>query len=417
MISFSRFELPNGLRVLHHEDVSTPMVAMNIVYDVGSKDESPEHTGFAHLFEHLMFGGSVNIPSYDDPIQQAGGENNAWTSSDITNFYITVPAINVETAFWLESDRMLELAFSLESLNTQKKVVVEEFKERVLNQPYGDSSLLYLPMAFKKHPYQWPTIGKTVEHIERATLEDVKDFYYHHYAPNNAILAISGNISLEKTKELCHTWFAPIERRQVKKRNLPVEVPQQHPQTMNVERDVPHNTLYKVYHMCSRLDKDYYVTDLISDILSHGNSSRLYQKLVKEKAVFSEINAYIEGTTDPGLFHITGNLHNGISFEEAERYVQQELDEMMNEKVDPSELNKVRNKLEANYIYGNMSYLNKAMNLAHFELLGNASLINTEMDAYHKVTPQDILRVSQHIFRSQNCSTLYYHSKPNGHGE
>lgn len=415
MISHTRFELPNGLRVLHHEDTSTPMVAMNIIYDVGSKDESPDKTGFAHLFEHLMFGGSVNIPSFDAPIQQAGGENNAWTSSDITNFYLTIPAINIETGFWLESDRMLELDFSEESLNTQKKVVVEEYKERILNQPYGDSSLLYLPMAYKKHPYQWPTIGKAVEHIEKATLNDVKDFYFQHYAPNNAILSITGNISLEKTKELCNKWFSPIERRAIKQRNLPEEPQQEQPETLKVERDVPHNTLYKVYHMCSRKDKDYYATDLISDILSHGNSSRLYQKLVKEKAIFSEINAYIEGTNDPGLFHITGNLHKGISFKEAEDYIQKELDMIMSETVIPSELNKVRNKLEATYIYGNMSYLNKAMNLANFELLGDANLINTEMDLYHKVTPQDIQRVSKQIFNSKNCSTLYYHSKPKTH--
>lgn len=410
MISFSRFELPNGLRVLHHEDKSTPMVAMNIIYDVGSKDENPDKTGFAHLFEHLMFGGSANIPSYDDPLQFAGGENNAWTSSDITNFYLTIPAINIETGFWLESDRMLKLAFSEESLVTQKKVVVEEFKESYLNQPYGDASLLYLPLVYKKHSYNWPTIGKNVAHIEGATLDDVKAFYYDHYAPNNAILAVTGNISLEKTKELCNKWFAPIEKRTIKPRNIPVEPSQTKAESLKVERDVPHNTIYKVYHMCSRVDNDYYATDLISDILSNGNSSRLFQKLVKEKPLFSEINAYIAGTNDPGLFHITGNLHDGVSFEEAEQNIQKELDILIAEKVKQEELDKVRNKLEASYIFGNMSYLNKAMNLANFELLGNANLVNTEMEAYHKVSAEDIQRISKHIFAPSNCSTLYYQS-------
>lgn len=411
MIQYSKFVLDNGLRVVHHYDSATPMVALNILYNVGSRDENPERTGFAHLFEHLMFSGSINIPNYDEPLQKAGGTNNAWTSNDITNYYLTVPAVNAEVGFWLESDRMLGLAFSEEGLKVQKNVVVEEFKQRYLNQPYGDSGLLLYPMAYKKHPYQWPTIGKKAEHISDAHMDEVKEFFFKHYAPNNAILVISGNLTLEESKRLTEKWFGPIPHREVAERNLPIEAPQTKAEFMEVERKVPQDSIYKAWHMCDRNHPDYYTADLISDILSNGYSSRLYQRLVKDNPLFSDINAYISGSIDAGLLHITGRLLPDVSFEVAEEKLAEQLSLLQTEKVEAEELTKLCNKLEANTVYGNLSYLNKAMNLAYFENIGSIDLINTEIEKYREVTPEDIQRVSAEIFRNENSSTLYYKSK------
>ncbi len=410
MIAYSKFVLSNGLRVIHHHDPNTSMLALNILYNVGSRNEHPNQTGLAHLFEHLMFSGSKNIPNYDEPLQRAGGNNNAWTSSDITNYYLTVPAVNAEIGFWLESDRMLELAFNQKGLDVQKKVVIEEFKQRYLNQPYGDSGLLLYPMAYKTHPYRWPTIGEKIEHIEQVTLKEVKEFFYSHYAPNNAILVISGNLDLKEAERLTQKWFGPIPFRSLEQASIPQEAKQTTAEFLAVERSVPQNAIYKAWHMQNRLHPDYYASDLISDVLSNGYSSRLYQRLVKEKNIFSEINAYISGSIDPGLMHITGRLMPDASFEMAEECIAKELDEMKQNVVSDRELNKLCNKLEANIIYGNVSYLNKAMNLAYFENLGQPELINSEIERYQQVSPTDLLRVSQDIFQADNCSTLHYQS-------
>ncbi|MGL4292034.1 MAG: M16 family metallopeptidase [Bacteroidales bacterium] len=411
MIKVNKYTLSNGLRLLHHPDDSTQMVALNILYNVGSRDEDPNHTGFAHLFEHLMFGGSTNIPDFDGPLQEAGGENNAWTSDDITNYYDVVPSQNVETAFWLESDRMLSLNFSQKSLDVQKQVVVEEFKQRNLNQPYGDISLLIRPLAYKQHPYQWPTIGKEVGHIEQATLEEVKDFFFHHYAPNNAILAVSGNISFEDTIALTEKWFGPIPARDVKMRNLPVEPIQTEARFLEVYRDVPMDAITKAYHMCARTDKDYHAFDILSDILSNGRSARLPQKLIMEKKLFSEVNAYITGSIEPGLFFVTGKPAPGVSLEEADLALQEELNLLAQEPVSEHELTKLVNKFESNDVFSNIYFLNKATNLAYFELLGKAEDINTEVDKYLALTPEQIRMVAQNTFRPENCSTLYYRAK------
>ena len=318
----------NGLRLVHNEDTSTQMVALNIVYDVGARDEHPEHTGFAHLFEHLMFGGSVHIPDYDAPLQLAGGENNAWTNNDITNYYLTVPKSNVEIGFWLESDRMLELAFSEQSLEVQRAVVMEEFKQRCLNQPYGDVGHLLRPLAYQTHPYRWPTIGKDLSHIANATLDEVKEFFFRFYAPNNAVLAVTGNISWEETIRLTEKWFAPIPRRNVPVRQLPQEVVQTAERRQTVERNVPLDALFMAYHMCSREDADYYAFDILSDILSNGRSSRLTRRLVQEQKLFSSLDAYISGTRDAGLLHISGKPSAGVSLEQAEAAVRKELEEL-----------------------------------------------------------------------------------------
>jgi predicted Zn-dependent peptidase len=411
MIEFDKFTLDNGLRVIVHRDDTTPMAAVNILYNIGAKDENPERTGFAHLFEHLMFGGSVNIPNYDEPLQLVGGDNNAWTNNDITNYYLTVPKDNLETAFWLESDRMLSLAFSEKSLEVQRNVVIEEFKQRYFNQPYGDVWLHLRPLAYKKHPYQWPTIGKSIDHIEKATLEEVKDFFFHHYAPNNAIVVVSGNVETENVKVLAEKWFGQIEKRDVSPRRLPVEPEQTEFRSLRLERNVPFDAIYMAFHMGKRTDDDFHTIDLVSDVLSNGQSSRIFQSLVKEKNMFSSIDAYLTGDFEPGLFLVTGKLVEGVSMEEAEKAIWEELNKIATEKVSDYELQKVKNKIESTLVFSEISYLNKAMNLATHELLGSASDINKEVEHYRAVSVNDILKAASKLFKRENCSTLYYYSK------
>jgi zinc protease len=411
MIEVNRHTLPNGLRLIHSEDLSTQMVAVNVLYNVGAKDEDKEHTGFAHLFEHLMFGGSVNIPDYDAPVQLAGGENNAWTNNDITNYYLSLPKQNVETGFWLESDRMLSLDFNPKSLDVQRQVVIEEFKQRYLNQPYGDVSHLVRPLAFKEHPYQWPTIGKEISHIANATLEDVKDFFFHFYAPNNAILCITGNLSFDETIRLAEKWFGPIPARDIRTRNLPQEPKQTEERRLEVERAVPLDSLYMAFHMTERMHPDYYAFDILSDVLSNGNSSRLIQHLVKDRQVFTTIDAYISGTVEPGLFQISGKPAPGVSLEQAEAAIWEELEALKNTLVEEHELEKVKNKFESEQIFSNINYLNVATNLAFFELISKAEDLNNEVDNYRKVTSNQLKDLACKAFVRENCSTLHYRAK------
>lgn len=408
MINVNRHVLDNGLRIVHSEDTSTQMIALNLLYDVGARDEHPEHTGFAHLFEHLMFGGSVNIPDYDTPVQKAGGENNAWTNNDMTNYYITLPCKNAEIGFWLESDRMLSLDFNEKSLEVQKNVVTEEFKQRNLNQPYGDVSHIIRDMAYKTHPYRWPTIGKDINHISNATLNEVKEFFYSYYAPNNAILAVSGNITFQETVRLAEKWFGNIPSREIKARELPEEIPQTEERRLTVLRNVPVDTLYMAFHICKRKDKEYYTFDVISDILCNGRSSRLVQKLVQEKKIFSSIDAYISGSIDNGLFHIAGKPCEGISLEEAEEAIWKELERLKKEEIDAQELEKVKNRYESEQIFSNINYLTVATNLAYFELIGKAEDINSEVEKYRSVSPEQIAKAAEKCFVPQNCSILYY---------
>ena len=411
MITINRKTLDNGLRIVHHEDKNTQMVAINVLYDVGARDEHPNHTGFAHLFEHLMFGGSIHIPDYDTHVQNAGGENNAWTNNDITNYYITLPKQNVETGFWLESDRMLSLDFNEKSLEVQRHVVIEEFKQRNLNQPYGDVGHLVRGLAYQQHPYQWPTIGKTPEHIENATLDEVKDFFFRYYAPNNAILSVTGNITFKETVALAEKWFGPIPRRNVCPRNLPKEPRQTEERRLSVERNVPVDALYMAFHKCDRKHPDYHTFDLMSDILCNGRSSRLIQHLVQEKQVFSSIDAYISGSIDEGLIQIGGKPVPGISLEEAEEAVWKELEAMKTERISEKELEKVKNRYESEQIFSNINYLNVATNLAFFELIGQAEDINHEVEKYRAITSERIMEVSRKTFVRENCSVLYYKAK------
>lgn len=404
----NKYTLPNGLRLVHSQDESTQMVAINVLYNVGARDENPEHTGFAHLFEHLMFGGSVNIPDYDGPLQLAGGENNAWTNNDITNYYLTVPKQNVETGFWLESDRLLSLDFSERSLEVQRGVVMEEFKQRCLNQPYGDVSHLLRPLAYRVHPYQWPTIGKELSHIANATLDEVKAFFFQFYAPNNAVLAVTGNITFEEAVQLTEKWFGPIPRREVPVRKLSQEPPQTEERRMTVERNVPLDSLFMAFHMCERQHPDYYAFDILSDVLSNGRSSRLNQHLVQQKKLFSSIDAYISGSIDAGLFHISGKPAAGVSLEQAEAAVREELAALQHELIAEHELEKVKNKFESTQIFGNINYLNVATNLAWFELNGKAEEMEQEVDNYRAVTAEQLREVAQRAFTKENSVVLYY---------
>ncbi len=408
MVKFDRFTLSNGLRVVVHEDNTTPMAVVNILYDVGARDEDPDQTGFAHLFEHLMFGGSVNIPTYDEPLQRVGGENNAFTSNDITNYYITLPAVNLETAFWLESDRMLSLAFSEKSLEVQRNVVMEEFKQRYLNQPYGDVWLRLRPLVYKKHPYQWATIGKNLEHIEHAKIEDVKAFFKKHYNPQNAIMVVGGAVTTEQVKQLAEKWFAPIPAGEKYQRDLPQEPDQHEERRETVTAKVPLNSIYIAFQVPARTDNDHYALDLTSDILSRGQSSRLYRSLVRDQQLFSEIHAYLTGSFDKGMLVVEGKPLENVSIEEAEAAIWKELETISSTPVSDEELTKVKNKTESTMVFAEMALLDKAMNLAYFELLGDADQFNHETERYLAVTAQQIQQQCAATFRKENSSTLIY---------
>jgi zinc protease len=396
-----------------HEDNSTPLVALNLLYDVGSKDEDPEMTGLAHLFEHLMFCGSANIPEYDIPLQNAGGENNAFTNNDFTNYYITIPSRNIETGFWLESDRMLKLDFSDKNLNTQKDVVIEEFKQRYLNQPYGDAILQLRPLAYKVHPYRWPAIGMAVSHIESIDLKIVKEFFFSHYAPNNAILALAGNITSDTAFHLAEKWFGPISRRNINPRNIPQEPVQMEERHCILEKEVPSTAVYIAWHSVPRNSSDFYTLDLVTDLLSGGESGRLYTKLVREEKLFSEITAYISSDMDPGLIVIQGKLMKDVSPEHAAESVKKVIRSLLDADGIQDEIEKVKNKFESSTVFSNTNFLNKAMNLSYYELLGNPDLINIETDLYGKVNREMVAEAVLRYFNPSNCSTLYYKSSRN----
>lgn len=408
MVNFERHVLSNGLKLLIHKDNATPMAVVNVLYDVGARDEDENRTGFAHLFEHLMFGGSINIPDYDEPLQLAGGENNAYTTNDLTNYYCQLPIENLETAFWLESDRMLSLAFSEKSLDVQRKVVCEEFKEHYINKPYGDAWNKMREMAYKQHPYKWMTIGKDLKHIEEAQLQDVKNFFFKHYTPLNAILVVAGNVETEQVLQLAEKWFGPIPSGEKYVRNIPQEPKQTEARRMEVKADVPLDAFYKTWHMASRLERGYYVTDLITDILGGGASSRLYQSLVKEKKLFSNIDCYHFGSIDKGLLTIEGKLVKGVAIADAEKAVNEEVEKMKTQLVDEKELQKVINKTESTILFEDMSVMSRANSLAYYELLGDAQLMNDELQKYESITAQELMEESKLIFDENNSNTLYY---------
>ncbi len=411
MIKSKKYILDNGLKVIFHQDKNTPLAAVNLLYNVGAKDENPNKTGFAHLFEHLMFGGSANIPDFDKVLQDAGGNSNAFTNNDYTNYYETIPKDNIETALWLEADRMNKLAFTNKSLEIQKKVVIEEFKQNYLNKPYGDYFLLMRPLAYKIHPYSWATIGKEISHIETANMQDVKKFFYKHYAPNNAILSIAGDFEANYVFDLVNKYFGNIEKRKVTKRKLPLEPVQTKANFLEVERNVPVNAFYKTYHMCNRTNPNYYATDLLSDILSNGDSSRLYKSLIKDKKIFSNFGAYISGNIENGLFSFNGKLNKDVLFETAEFELKNEVDKLINKKATEKELQKVKNKIESRFVFAETDVLNKAMSLSYFELIGNANDVNKEVEKYNRVTLENIQESAKNILKKENSNTIHYKAK------
>ena len=411
MLEFNRFTMDNGLRVIVHEDASTPMAVVNVMYDVGARDEDPDKTGFAHLFEHLMFGGSLNITDFETPLNMAGGENNAYTSNDVTNYYIQLPAENLETALWLESDRMLSLAFNEKSLDVQRKVVAEEFKEHYINKPYGDVWFRLREMAYKVHPYKWMTIGKELSHIENAALRDVKNFFYKHYTPINAILVVAGNVKTAQVKTLVEKWFGDIPAGTKYNRNILAEPPQQAPRKLEVRADVPLDALYKCWHMDGRLDHGYYVADLITEVLGGGSSSRLFQRLVKEKQLFSNVECYQFGTIDKGLLAFEGKLVKGVKMEDAEKAVQEEIAQLMTKEISEKELEKIKNKTESAIAFEDMSVMTRANTLAFYARLRDSALFNKDREKYFAVTSGDILQYSGKIFDENNSNTLYYYSE------
>jgi len=409
-IDFKKFTLGNGLRLLVHEDHSTPMAVVNVLYDVGARDEDPSRTGFAHLFEHLMFGGSVNIRDFENPLLMAGGENNAFTTNDLTNYYIQLPAENIETACWLDSDRMLSLAFSEKSLDVQRKVVCEEFKEHYINRPYGDVAFKVRELAFKAHPYRWMTIGQELSHIENARLSDVKAFFKKHYCPVNAILVIAGNIKTDRALALAEKWFGSIPPGEKYERRLPVEPEQTQARILETRSDVPLDALYKAFHVGARADKSYHAMDLITELLGGGGSSRLFQSLVKEKKLFSNIECYHFGSSDPGLLMIEGKLIKGVPMTTADLAIREELDRLCSAEIAEKELMKVKNKTESAILFEDMSLMNRASNLAMYELMGDAGLMNTELEKYLGITPREVHTLANKIFDERNSSTLFYYS-------
>jgi zinc protease len=411
MIDLKRYQLDNGLRVILHEDPSTPLATINLLYDVGSRDENPERTGFAHLFEHLMFGGTQRFPEYDAIAQMAGATNNAFTSADITNYYLTLPSDNLEVGLMLEADRMRSLDLSEKALEVQQKVVIEEFKQRYINQPYGDIWLNILPLAYSKHPYLWPTIGKSFEHIQEATLNDVQAFYDRYYQPNNAILSISGGINSDRIIGLIEKHFGSIPAGPIQERKLPVEPAQKEKKTLRLVRSVPQHAFYKVYHMPGRSHDYYYTADVLSDLLGRGNSSRIHRKLIQDKEIFTRASCYIMGTRDPGLFILNGMLSPGVNFDQAEEGINELLKEVCAEVAEHKELDKVKRKVESSWLFGQVKHADMAFNLAYFELLGDARRINHVLEDYENVTSADLRDFAIEHFVESNASALYYQSK------
>lgn len=408
MIKYEKFQLDNGLTVIAHEDFTTPTGVLNLMYDVGSRDESEDKTGFAHLFEHLMFGGSVNIEEFDEELQVAGGENNAYTSPDVTNYYITIPADNIETAFWAESDRMLSLSFNPEVLEVQRKVVIEEFKQVYLNKPYGDIWLELRQLAYTTHPYKWPTIGKEISHIEKAVMADVKDFFQTHYVPNNAVLVIGGPIKISETKRLAEKWFGPIPSKPIEKRNLPKEPRQTEKRTRTLERKVPIDAIYKAYHMCDRLHEDFFASDILADVLGRDKSSRLHQRLVEEKRMMGSISTYITGSSDAGLLIISGKLRKNITFEQVEAEINEVVADLVENGVSDEELFKLRNQAETGHLYEQLELLERCMSLANATILGDTELANRELEDMNKVTKEQLTRVAKEVLREENSNVIYY---------
>lgn len=417
MINYTQHTLSNGLTLIVNEDHNTPLCTVNLLYNVGARDEDPNHTGFAHLFEHLMFGGTKEVPDYDLVVDGISGENNAFTNNDYTNYYLTFPAEHLETAFYLEADRMRLLDFSQKSLDVQRQVVTEEYHQRYENQPYGDLWMLLRPLCYKRHPYRWNTIGATIEHVQQATIQEVEDFFFRYYRPDNCVLAVAGNVKDAEVLELAEKYFGSIVRSDGVRehtetmafsRHYDQEEPQTEARRMQVHRPVPSDSLVMAFPMCARNHPDYYAFDIISDILSNGSSSRMYKRLVKEQQIFVEVSAYISGETDCGLFIVNGKLHDGVTIAQAEEAVWKELRKLQEELVSAHELTKVVNKFESTYLFSQYKAADRALGLCYFYWLGKLDWINTEPERYKQVSAEHLQQVARMTFRPENCSVLEY---------
>ncbi len=411
MITYDKRQLDNGLTVIVNRDRASRMAAVNLLYKVGARNESTHRTGLAHLFEHLMFRGTHEVPDFDTPVQMACGDNNAFTNNDYTDFYITLPVGNIETALWLESDRMTGLDLSQEAIEVEKRVVIEEFRQRYLNQPYGDQNMLLRDMVYKSHPYRWATIGLSPEHIEKASAEEIRDFYRRFYHPSNAILSISADIEPERVFYLAEKWFAPIEDRPYAIPAIEPEPEQQQARRLEVERDVPATTITIAFQMGDRLSRDFFLGDMTSDLLAGGDSARLYERLIKHKRLFASTNAYISGDVDRGMFVFTGQLLPSTTEAEAEAAIWEEIDDLRACNITEYEVEKVKNKFEANTLFGELNVMNKAMNLGYYEMIGDLELINREVEIYRSQQAADVADFSKRTFRKENSSTLIYRAK------
>lgn len=411
MINIARHQLSNGLRVVHSKNAASGMVAVNLLYKAGSRNEQYEHTGLAHLVEHLMFGGSEAVKNFDHVMQEAGGENNAWTSNDITNYYELLPVQNIETALWVEADRMRNLLLTDKSVEVQRNVVCEEFKQRCLNTPYGDSGHLLRGMVYRIHPYRWPVIGKALSDIEQMPKEVIQSFYEQYYVPENAILSIVGNIDSDKAFSLVEKWFGDLSNETAKQsRFIPEEPKQCESREFRVVKDVPRDMLVMAFRMCGRCGGSYEACDLISDILSNGRSSRMFRNIYAKGTLVSSIDASISGDLDSGMFIIKSQLLPGVGFQAVERAIREETDRLISEGVGNWELEKTLNRFESNQLFANLNNEERASNLAYYEMLGDANLINSEVGKYRGITSRRISEVAARLFADDNCSTLYYES-------
>ena len=408
MITYQKYQLSNGLTVIANRDRTSRMAAVNLLYKVGARNESPTRTGLAHLFEHLMFRGTHLVPDFDTPVQMACGENNAFTNNDYTDFYITLPVANIETALWLESDRMMGLNLSAEAIEIEKRVVVEEFRQRYLNQPYGDQNMLLRDMVYTTHPYRWATIGLSPEHIEQATTEEIRDFYNRFYHPSNAILSVSADIDPKQVFQLAEKWFGCIKDTPYVVPTIEQEPQQLQARRLEVERDVPATTITIAFHMGNRLSRDFFLGDMTSDLLAGGDSARLYERLIKRKRLFASANAYISGDVDCGMFVFTGQLLPTTSEATAEEAIWEEIADLQAGNISEYEIEKVKNKFEANTLFGELNVMNKAMNLGYYEMIGDLPLINREVEIYRSLTAGDVADFSTRTFRKENSSTLIY---------
>jgi len=414
MIEFKKYELSNGLKLIVHQDKSTPIVAVNLSFDIGARDEDPEMTGLAHYFEHLMFSGSKNAPDYDKQLQLAGGQNNAFTSNDYTNYYVTLPKENLETALWLESDRMFQLNLDVKSLETQRKVVIEEFKQRYLNQPYGDAWMELRALSYQNHPYRWATIGKEIAHIEKVTLKDANVFYNRFYSPNNCILTIAGDIDHEEIHQLVKKWFDDIPSSEIVRRERKAEFVQLEAREKTIESKVPLDAFYFSFKMDKRSAKDFYKGDLVSDVLGRGESSWLFTELVVNTDLLSEVGSYVTGDRDEGLFVVSGKLNKGTSMEDVEKIIWKNIAKLSGELVTDKDLRKAKNKFETAHVYGELNVLNKAMNLCYMELLGDVNNINNELNNYLDITAENLQGwAKSHLVKEKVCK-IYYKAVNNG---